>query len=28
VADLKKLQQKRLKINFIDDDDDDSTIML
>ena len=25
VSDLKKLQQKRLKVNFVDDDDDDSS---
>ena len=25
VSELKKLQQKRLKVNFVDDDDDDSS---
>ena len=28
VIELKKMQQKRLKVNFLDDDDDDSSIAL
>jgi len=28
MLELKKLQQKRLKVNFVDDDDDESTIKL
>lgn len=28
VTELKKMQQKRLKVNFVDDDDDESSLML